>query len=361
MGPLLFRYALPGVIAMLASALYNIVDQVFIGNGIGVHGNAATNVAFPLTTLCTAVALLLGNGAAANFNLAMGAGKKQQAAKIAGNAVTLLLLLGIFLCIGVRIFLEPLMHLFGATPDVLDYALTYTGITSFGFPFVILATGGSALIRSDGSPRYSMACMLSGAVINTILDPLLIFQFNMGMAGAALATVLGQAVSGVMALAYLLRFRSVKLQKGDFALSARSCGRIARLGASDFLNQLAMMLVQIVLNNTMTYYGARSLYGKEIPLACAGIISKAGMIFFSIIIGISQGMQPIAGFNYGAKKYRRVMQALSLIHISCRQGAFRAAVPLRGQPLPAQKPPAGAAGLSIGAGQNPTGHVGRCR
>ncbi|MFR1475122.1 MAG: MATE family efflux transporter [Hydrogeniiclostridium mannosilyticum] len=214
MGLLLFRYALPGVIAMLASALYNIVDQVFIGNGIGVHGNAATNVAFPLTTLCTAVALLLGNGAAANFNLAMGAGKKQQAAKIAGNAVTLLLLLGIFLCIGVRIFLEPLMHLFGATPDVLDYALTYTGITSFGFPFVILATGGSALIRSDGSPRYSMACMLSGAVINTILDPLLIFQFNMGMAGAALATVLGQAVSGVMALAYLLRFRSVKLQKG---------------------------------------------------------------------------------------------------------------------------------------------------
>ncbi len=312
LGPLLFRYALPGVIAMLASALYNIVDQVFIGNGIGVHGNAATNVAFPLTTLCTAVALLLGNGAAANFNLAMGAGKKQQAAKIAGNAVTLLLLLGIFLCIGVRIFLEPLMHLFGATPDVLDYALTYTGITSFGFPFVILATGGSALIRSDGSPRYSMACMLSGAVINTILDPLLIFQFNMGMAGAALATVLGQAVSGVMALAYLLRFRSVKLQKGDFALSARSCGRIARLGASDFLNQLAMMLVQIVLNNTMTYYGARSLYGKEIPLACAGIISKAGMIFFSIIIGISQGMQPIAGFNYGAKKYRRVMQAYQL-------------------------------------------------
>lgn len=312
LGPLLFRYAVPGAIAMLVSALYNIVDQVFIGNGIGVHGNAATNVAFPLTTLCTAVALLLGNGGAANFNLAMGAGKKQQAAKIAGNVIILLLLLGISLCVGVRIFLEPLMHLFGATPDVLDYALTYTGITSFGFPFVILATGGSALIRSDGSPRYSMACTLSGAVLNTVLDPLLIFQFNMGMAGAALATVLGQVVSGVMVLAYLLRFRSVKLRKGDFTLSGRSCRHIAKLGASDFLNQLAMMLVQIVLNNTMTYYGALSLYGKEIPLACAGIISKVGMIFFSIIIGISQGMQPIVGFNYGAKKYRRVMQTYRL-------------------------------------------------
>ena len=311
-GPLLLRYAVPGMIAMLVSALYNIVDQIFIGNGVGVNGNAATNVAFPLTTLCTAVALLLGNGGAANFNLAMGAGEKEKAAKIAGNVITLLLSMGIFLCIAVNVFLDPLLHLFGATEEVLDYALEYTGITSFGFPFVILATGGSALVRSDGSPRYSMACMLSGAVINTILDPLFIFHFHMGMAGAALATVLGQMVSGSMVLAYLLRFRTVRLKKRDFVLSGEKCLCIVRLGMSDLLNQLAMMLVQIVLNNTMTYYGAFSLYGKEIPLACAGIISKVGMVFFSFIIGISQGMQPIVGFNYGAKKYGRVMQTYRL-------------------------------------------------
>lgn len=168
------------------------------------------------------------------------------------------------------------------------------------------------MVRSDGSPRYSMACMLSGAVINTILDPLFIFHFHMGMAGAALATVLGQMVSGSMVLAYLLRFRTVRLKKRDFVLSGEKCLCIVRLGMSDLLNQLAMMLVQIVLNNTMTYYGAFSLYGKEIPLACAGIISKVGMVFFSFIIGISQGMQPIVGFNYGAKKYGRVMQTYRL-------------------------------------------------
>ena len=261
-GKLLLQFAVPSVISMLVSALYNIVDQIFIGNGIGINGNAATNVAFPLSTLCTSLALLFGIGGASNFNLNMGAGEYKKAGKYVGNAVFLLISSGVILCVVVRIFLQPLMLLFGATEDTLGYALEYTGITSFGFPFLILSTGGSALVRADGSPKFSMACMLSGAIINTIFDPLFIFGFHMGMAGAAWATVLGQIVSGCMVLWYLLRFRSVHLEKSCFVPKLRYCLRVAALGTSNCFNQIAMMVVQIVMNNTMTYYGALSVYGQ---------------------------------------------------------------------------------------------------
>lgn len=311
-GRLLVRFAVPSVISMLVSALYNIVDQIFIGNGIGINGNAATNVAFPLSTLCTSLALLFGIGGAANFNLCMGAGEHKRAGKYVGNSIFLLLSSGILLCVLVRIFLQPLMLLFGATEDTLAYSLEYTGITSFGFPFLILSTGGSALIRADGSPKFSMACMLSGAVINTIFDPLFIFVFQMGMAGAAWATVLGQIISGCMVLWYLLHFRSVRLEKQYFLPKPRCCLRVAALGTSNCFNQIAMMVVQIVMNNTMTFYGALSVYGQEIPLACSGIINKVNMIFFSLVIGISQGLQPITSFNYGAKKYGRVWNSYRL-------------------------------------------------
>ena len=311
-GKLLLEFAVPSVISMMVSALYNIVDQIFIGNGIGMNGNAATNVAFPLSTLCTSLALLFGIGGASNFNLCMGAGEYKKAGKYIGNAVFLLLSSGILLCVLVKVFLEPLMLLFGATTDTLAYSLEYTGITSFGFPFLILSTGGSALVRADGSPRFSMACMLSGAIINTIFDPLFIFVFKMGMAGAAWATVLGQIVSGCMVLWYLLHFRSVHLEKSCFLPKLRYCLRVAALGTSNCFNQIAMMVVQIVMNNTMTYYGGLSVYGQEIPLACSGIINKVNMIFFSLVIGISQGLQPITSFNYGAKKYGRVWNSYRL-------------------------------------------------
>lgn len=328
-GRLLVRFAVPSVISMLVSALYNIVDQIFIGNGIGINGNAATNVAFPLSTLCTSLALLFGIGGAANFNLCMGAGEHKKAGKYVGNSIFLLLSSGILLCVLVRIFLQPLMLLFGATEDTLAYSLEYTGITSFGFPFLILSTGGSALIRADSSPKFSMACMLSGAVINTIFDPLFIFGFQMGMAGAAWATVLGQIISGCMVLWYLLHFRSVRLEKQYFLPKLRCCLRVAALGTSNCFNQIAMMVVQVVMNNTMTFYGALSVYGQEIPLACSGIINKVNMIFFSLVIGISQGLQPITSFNYGAKKYGRVWNsyrlavtagtAISLVSFLCFQ------------------------------------------
>lgn len=308
-GKLLIKFAVPSIIAMLVSALYNIVDQIFIGQSVGMLGNAATNVAFPLTTVCTAIALLLGIGGAANFNLSMGAKKEKQAAGFAGCAIILLISCGIALMVVVRIFLDPMMHAFGATPDVLEYALTYTGITSLGFPFLIFSTGASNLIRADGSPKFSMACVLTGAVINTILDPLFIFGFGMGIAGAAWATILGQIASAVLAAYYLtVRFKTVRLQKSAFRATWKKSRAIMGLGAAACFNQLAMMVVQIALNNVLTYYGALSVYGSEIPLAVVGIIMKVNMIFMSIIIGIAQGLQPISSFNYGAEKYGRVRE-----------------------------------------------------
>lgn len=306
---LLVKFAVPSIIAMLVSALYNIVDQIFIGQSVGMLGNAATNVAFPLSTVCTAIALLFGIGGAANFNLSMGAKQEKQAASYAGNAILMLLICGVVLMVIVRSCLQPMMVSFGATPDVLEHAITYTGITSFGFPFLIFATGASNLIRADGSPKFSMSCVLTGAVINTILDPLFIFGFNMGMAGAALATIIGQIASAAMAAYYLIfRFHTVKLDRSILRVRAGNTRAIMGLGAAACFNQLAMMVVQIVLNNVLTYYGALSVYGSEIPLAVVGIIMKVNMIYMSVIIGIAQGLQPISSFNYGARKYGRVRE-----------------------------------------------------
>ena len=305
-GKLLARFAIPSIIAMLVSSLYNIVDQFFIGRSVGMLGNAATNVAFPLSITCTAISLLCGIGGAANFNLSMGRKEKEKAVSFAGGAIGMMLILGVMLCVVSEIFLELMMRAFGATDQVLDYALLYTGITAYGFPFLIVTTGGSNLIRADGSPKYSMLCTLVGAIINTILDPLFIFGFDMGMAGAAWATIIGQIVSGLMVLGYLTRFKTVHIPLKSLLPSKAAWIPIISLGMAPFFNQIAMMIVQVVMNNTLTYYGAQSAYGSDIPLACVGIISKVGMIFFAIVIGISQGIQPIISYNYGAVKYERV-------------------------------------------------------
>lgn len=306
---LLRRFAVPSVIAMLVSALYNMVDQLFIGHSIGVLGNAATNVAFPLSMVCTSIGLLCGIGGAANFNLCMGRREPEHAKSYVGNAISMLAILGVILCVAVQLFLRPMMLLFGATPDVIDYACTYTRITSIGFPFLIVTIGGSNLIRADGSPKFSMLCNLVGAIVNTILDPLFIFVFHMGMAGAALATITGQILSFALVVFYLRGFKTLPLSLSDLKPNMACLARIAALGATPAFNQVAMMVVQIVMNNTLTYYGSNSVYGSDIPLACAGIISKVNMLFFSFVIGISQGLQPIVSFNFGAQKYDRVKDA----------------------------------------------------
>lgn len=311
-GKLLPKFAIPAVISMLVSALYNIVDQIFIGQGVGMYGNAATNVAFPLTTLATSVGLLLGIGGASNFNLEMGRKQEEKAKKIAGSTFGSLFIAGAVICVIVRLFLKPLILAFGATPDVIGYAMEYVGITSLGMPFYILGVGGNHLVRADGSPTYSMIANVSGALLNTILDPLFIFVFHWGIAGAAWATIIGQFVSAIMIMVYWPRYKTVKLEKKDFVPRLSCVRQIASLGAASCFNQLAMMVTQIVMNNVLRHYGALSVYGSDIPLAVVGIVSKVNMVFMSIVIGISQGSQPIFGFNYGAEQYDRVRNTYKL-------------------------------------------------
>ncbi len=305
---LLKKFAIPSIVAMLVSSLYNIVDQIFIGQGVGYLGNAATNVAFPLTTICLAISLLTGVGSAAGFSLELGAGNNEKASSYVKNALGMTFVLGILYFLAIMAFLEPMLKAFGATPEIIEYAVTYTRITALGMPVLIATNVLSNLIRADGSPNYSMICMIIGAVVNTILDPLFIFVFKLGMAGAAWATVIGQYFSFVAAFCYIKKFKSIKIIGGIIEFKLRTWCKIASLGMSNSLNQVAITLVQIILNNSMIHYGAMSVYGSEIPLAGSGIVMKVNSILISVFVGLAQGSQPIIGFNYGAKKYERVKE-----------------------------------------------------
>lgn len=306
---LMVKFAVPSIIAMLVGSLYNIVDQFFIGRAVGTLGNAATNVAFPLTTSCLALALMFGIGGASCFNLSMGSGDKERAPYFMGNALVMLAVCGTALCLAAQAFLDPLLVLFGSPADVMPYAQEYVRITSLGFPFLLVTTGGGHLIRADGSPRMTMICNLTGAIINTILDALFVMVLGWGMAGAAWATVIGQVVSAVIVILYMRRPKTVPLKREHFRLRLKYVQRIASIGAASFFNQVAMMVVQITLNNSLRYWGALSVYGESIPLAVAGIVMKVNQVFFSVVIGISQGAQPIESFNYGAKQFPRVRRA----------------------------------------------------
>ncbi len=313
---LLKSFAVPSIIAMLVSSLYNIVDQIFIGQGVGYLGNAATNVSYPLTTICLAISLLIGVGSASQFSLYLGAKEKEKAEAVVGNGIAMMLTFGILYMVLIEIFLHPLLLAFGATAENLPYAETYSRIIALGMPFQVVTTSMSNLIRADGSPKYSMICMLIGAIANTILDPIFIFIFDLGVAGAAWATIIGQFLSFLAAIVYVRRFQSVQLRLADIRLNIRQSIHTASLGMSNSLNQVAITFVQIVLNNSLTYYGAMSEYGKDIPLAACGIVMKTNAILLAIIIGISQGSQPILGFNYGAKQYDRVRSTYKLA-ITC--------------------------------------------
>lgn len=308
-GSLLKKFAIPSIISMVVNALYNIVDQIFIGQGVGMLGNAATNVAFPMTTVTLAIALLLGIGGAANFNLSLGRKDEDRARSIAGTAFGSLIIFGVIFCFVIRLFLRPIVVACGATEQTLEYSLAYVSITSLGFPFSMLTTGGNHLIRADGKPTYSMAAALSGAIINTILDPLFIFVFGWGIEGAALATIIGQIFSACMVLFYLPKYLHGSLKFKDFIPKAFCLKAIVSLGCASCLNQLAITIIQILLNNTLRHYGALSPYGSDIPLAVVGIVMKVNTLFLAVVIGLSQGAQPIISFNYGARKYSRVREA----------------------------------------------------
>ncbi len=304
---LILKYAIPSIMASLLSAIYNIVDQIFIGQSVGMLGNAATNVAFPLTTICTAMALLFGIGGAANFSLSMGRKQLDKAAQYVGASIGCLVVAGVTIATITLLSMDWLLPLFGATSENLQYAHDYLSILAFGFPCFIFSTGVSTLIRADGSPRYAMICLSSGAVLNCFLDPLFIFGFDMGIQGAALATITGQTVSTCLALRYLFRFKSFKITPAILKPNPPAIFQTASLGIAPATNQISMAIVQIVLNNTLTYYGELSVYGPDIPLACVGVISKVNTIYIATAIGFGQGAQPIVGYHYGAKNYDKVM------------------------------------------------------
>lgn len=306
---LMIKFAVPSIIAMMVSAVYNIADQLFIGNAVGTLGNAATNIAFPLSMMCTAIALMFGIGGASSFNLHMGAGESQKAPYFLGNSITMLLGLGAILFIGTELFLDPMLKCFGSPDNVLPLAKQYVSITAIGFPFLIITIGGGHLIRADGSPKMTMICNLSGAIINIVLDALFVLVLRWGMVGAALATIIGQIFSAFLALNYLRHYRTVTIEKKHLRPQTVYLKRIMALGMASCFNQIAMMTVQICMNNLLKHYGSLSQYGEAIPIACAGIVMKVGQLYFSIVIGLSQGSQPIESFNYGARQYKRVKAA----------------------------------------------------
>ncbi len=294
---LLKGFAIPSIMAALVGSLYNIVDQIFIGQGVGYLGNAATNVSYPFSTICLAIALLIGIGSASRFSLYLGKKEPELAATAAGNGIILMVIFGVAYFVIGESLLNQLLKLFGATKEVFPYAKQYAGVTLVGMPFLIITNGMSNLIRADGSPRYSMACMVLGAIANTILDPIFIFIFHWGIFGAALATILGQILSFIFAIRYLWHFKTIHFQRNNFQLKVKECLKTCSMGISSSANQIAITFVQIILYNSLTYYGAQTVYGTEIPLAACGIVMKTNAIILAIVVGISQGVQPIIGFN----------------------------------------------------------------
>lgn len=305
---LIKQFAIPCIISLIVSSLYNIVDQIFIGQGVGYLGNAATNIVFPFTVVTMAFSLMIGDGASAYLSLSLGKNDKKNANKGVSNGIVVSAMLGIlFLVIGL-VFRESLLKLFGVTESSYEYAKTYMTYIVLGMPFFMLTNSLNSMIRADGSPGYAMATMLAGAILNMILDPIAIFVFHMGVKGAAIATIIGQIVSGILSILYIKKFKSVSITKECLKLEWKTLKKICSLGISSFITQVAITVVIIILNQTLAKYGAESKYGSDIPLSALGIVMKVNQIVNSIVIGLAAGAQPIMGFNFGAKKYDRVLK-----------------------------------------------------
>lgn len=312
-GKLIKKFSIPCIISMLVNSLYNIVDQIFIGQGVGYLGNGATNVVFPLVMVGLAFSLMFGDGASAYLSLKLGEKKNKEAEVGIGNGILISAIVSILFCFITLIFLPLFLKLFGCTENLQSYAMTYGRIIAIGFPFSMIGTTLNSVIRADGSPKYSMISMIAGAVLNTILDPIFIFVFNKGVAGAAVATVISQIVTFALNIMYIKRFKTIKISKECFKLNKDTCKKITTLGISSFIMQMSIVCVMTVENNLLGKYGLDSKFGAEIPITVLGIVMKISQILNSIIIGIAAGSQPIFGYNYGAKKYDRVKETLKLV------------------------------------------------
>ena len=305
-GGLMRKFAIPSIISMLVNSIYNMTDQIFIGHQVGMLGNAATNVAFPMTMLLIAFAQLIGVGTAANFNISLGAKRVEDAKKYIGTGLTMTGVIGVLFLVFVLFFKTPLLILCGATENVLPLAEIYLGITAIGLPFMLFTSAASTMIRADGSPSYSMVCTVSGAVLNVFLDWLFMFVFQWGLEGAALATVISQILGAVLCIWYFPGFKTFPITRDMLGMKKEYVTKISKLGTSNFLNHTIMMMVAIVLNNSLSYYGAMSIYGKDIPLAVSGVATKLNSIMVAFVVGLAHGCQPILGFNIGAENYDRV-------------------------------------------------------
>lgn len=312
-GKLIRKFSIPCIISLLVNSLYNIVDQIFIGWGVGYLGNGATNVVFPLTMICLAFALMFGDGASAYLSLKLGQKKNKEAAKGIGNGISLSVIISIILFTIIELFLPTLLNVFGCTDEFMSYALSYGRIIGVGLPFMIIGTTLNSMIRADGKPKYAMTSMVIGAILNVILDPIFIFAFKKGVEGAAIATVISQIVTFVINILYIKKFQSIKLNKKSFKLKLNIALKVSALGISSFITQMSIVLVIAFENNLLKKYGGESKFGSEIPITVLGIVMKISQILNSIIIGISAGAQPILGYNYGARKFGRVKDTLKIV------------------------------------------------
>lgn len=312
-GKLLRKFAVPCIISLLVSSLYNIVDQIFIGWKVGYLGNGATNVVFPLTMICLAFSLMFGDGTSALFSLKLGQNRGDEAKKGVGNGIILSTIVAVIICVASFVFLPTIVNLFGCTEALKPYALDYGYAIVIGLPFMMIGTTLNSIIRADGSPRYAMATMIFGAVLNIILDYIFLFKLSMGVRGAAIATTISQIITAVLNIYKLKTFKSIKIDKGTFKLEKDTCKRVSLLGISSFITQMSIVFVIACENNMLSKCGANSEFGPEIPITVLGIVMKISQILNSIIIGIAAGAQPIVGFNYGAQNYKRVKSTLKRV------------------------------------------------
>ena len=312
-GKLIRKFSIPCIISLLVNSLYNIVDQIFIGWGVGYLGNGATNVVFPLTMICLAFALMFGDGTSAYLSLKLGEKRKEEAEKGVANGILISVITSVLLCAVSLIFLPHLLNLFGCTDALRPYALKYGGIIAIGLPFMMIGTTLNSIIRADGSPQYAMFSMVLGAILNTALDPIFVFVLKMGVEGAAIATVISQIATFIINIAYIKKFKSIKLAKKNFKLYGKTVRKVTMLGISSFITEMSIVFVIATENNMLAKCGAESKFGPDIPITVLGIVMKISQILNSIIIGIAAGSQPILGYNYGAGKTDRVKETLKRV------------------------------------------------
>ncbi len=314
---LLFKFSLPCVFSLLISSLYNLVDQIFIGNSrLGFLGNGATGVVFPVIVIAQAFAWFFGDGSAAFLSICQGRRDTEKASKAIGTCFSLNIIFSLFLLFVSIVFMDPILVLFGATDNILPLAKEYLFILAWFFPFFMITNMFECDIRADGSPLFSMIATGSGAVVNIILDPIFIFALDMGMKGAAIATVIGQVVSFAICMLYLRKSRTFHLTWKSLIPDFKNSIEAFELGISTFITQVAIVIVSLTCNRVLSKYGEFSKYGKDIPISIMAIQTKVFTIVINIVVGIVLGSQPILGYNIGANKINRVKKTYFLIFLA---------------------------------------------